>query len=375
MARRDGLHKRRGIWHYKLKVKGRWKETSTKSRKHAEAREIYHQAKQELKSGQLPADMAKWTLGKAVERWKESRDGLVAPKTYQTDSQRLKPVLRELGTKRLGDFTFDDLEAYQHKRRKKVGNRTVNLEMKVLRMILKRAKLWIRFADDYKPLPENKRGPGRALSPEDEKKLFKMAATKSQWTVAYYAAVVAADTTARSCELKGLRICDVDLIEQTIRIQRKTTKTDAGCRIIPLTKPAALALTRLLERARHLGATEQNHFLFPAFRFRHTREGEVAGLGYDPTKPMKSWRTAWRSLTNKAGLPGLRFHDLRHHCITKLAERGTPEQTLMSIAGHVSKEMLEHYSHIRMQAKRDAIAKLEPPKPATDEQPNELPVN
>jgi hypothetical protein len=37
-----------------------------------------------------------------------------------------------------------------------------------------------------------------------------------------------------------------------------------------------------------------------------------------------------------------------------------PERTLMAIAGHVSREMLEHYSHIRMQAKREAVAALEP---------------
>ena len=60
-----------------------------------------------------------------------------------------------------------------------------------------------------------------------------------------------------------------------------------------------------------------------------------------------------------AGL-NIRFHDLRHTCITKLAEGQASEQTLMSIAGHLSRKMLEHYSHIRMEAKRaalDAIAK------------------
>jgi integrase len=73
---------------------------------------------------------------------------------------------------------------------------------------------------------------------------------------------------------------------------------------------------------------------------------------------MVSWRTAWRNLAAKAGLPGLRFHDMRHHAITKLAENGVADQTLMAIAGHVSKEMLEHYSHIRMEAKRVAVASL-----------------
>ena len=50
-----------------------------------------------------------------------------------------------------------------------------------------------------------------------------------------------------------------------------------------------------------------------------------------------------------------RFHDLRHTCITKLAEGQASEQTLMSIAGHLSRKMLEHYSHIRMAAKRVAL--------------------
>ena len=47
-------------------------------------------------------------------------------------------------------------------------------------------------------------------------------------------------------------------------------------------------------------------------------------------------------------------------CITKVAETTASDQTIMAIAGHVSHKMMEHYSHIRMEAKRvalDAIAK------------------
>src|SRR5215475_176257 len=120
------------------------------------------------------------------------------------------------------------------------------------------------------------------------------------------------------------------------------------------------ALARLLERAELLGAKLPGHYLLPAFRYKHTKEKRDLLGAYDVTQPMKGWRTAWRSLTKKAGLAGLRFHDLRHHCITRLAEAGVPEQTLMAIAGHVSREMLEHYSHIRMQAKREAVSILEP---------------
>ena len=75
--------------------------------------------------------------------------------------------------------------------------------------------------------------------------------------------------------------------------------------------------------------------------------------------PVKGWRTAWRKLTRAAELPSLRFHDLRHHSITRLGEAGVPEQTLMAIAGHLSRRMLEHYSHIRIEAKRAAVAALD----------------
>jgi integrase len=125
----------------------------------------------------------------------------------------------------------------------------------------------------------------------------------------------------------------------------------------------------LVERATLLQADKPEHFVFPAFRYKHTKESDVPGSDldrddsrpgfYDPTKPMVSWRSGWRTLTRKAGLKGLRFHDLRHHSITKLAEAGVPAQTLMAIAGHVSKAMLEHYSHIRLAAKRAAVDALD----------------
>jgi integrase len=108
-------------------------------------------------------------------------------------------------------------------------------------------------------------------------------------------------------------------------------------------------LSELLTRADILGAREPEHFVFPACE---------CGV-IDPTKPMKGWRTAWRSLTKAAGLKGLCFHDLRHQAITELCEAGLSDMTIMGTAGHVSKEMLQHYSHIRLQGKREAVAMLE----------------
>ncbi|MEY2414295.1 MAG: hypothetical protein QOD84_2901 [Acidobacteriaceae bacterium] len=102
--------------------------------------------------------------------------------------------------------------------------------------------------------------------------------------------------------------------------------------------------------------------VFAAFVPKFTFSGrKVIGYGvtaFDPTTHVKSWRSAWRTLTKKAGLAGFRFHDLRHCAITQLAENGTSDSTIMAIAGHVSRRMLERYSHVRMEAKRNAMEAL-----------------
>src|SRR6188768_479849 len=74
---------------------------------------------------------------------------------------------------------------------------------------------------------------------------------------------------------------------------------------------------------------------------------------------MLQWDTACRALRDGAGLPGLRFHDLRHTVITELAEMGVADHVLESISGHLSRRMLEHYSHIRIDAKRQALDALD----------------
>jgi integrase len=58
-------------------------------------------------------------------------------------------------------------------------------------------------------------------------------------------------------------------------------------------------------------------------------------------------------------LQGRRFYDLRHQAITELAEAGASDATLMAVSGHMSRRMLEHYSHLRMAAKRTVLDKPE----------------
>jgi len=68
-------------------------------------------------------------------------------------------------------------------------------------------------------------------------------------------------------------------------------------------------------------------------------------------------KTVWGSIRAEAGVT-CRLHDLRHTALTKMAEAGVPESTMMALAGHMSRAMLERYSHIPMAAKREAVEAL-----------------
>jgi len=293
-------------------------------------------------------------------------------------------AVQDLSGRRVSAIDSTAIRGYQTARVKQVSPRTVNLECKILRQVLKAAKVWGSIADDYKPLRENRRGPGRALEESQERMLFDTARSKPEWDAAFYAALVAANTTMRGVEIKSLRISDLNLVEREVCVNRSKGNT-SGVRRIPLNDAALWGFARLLERANALGSVDPGHFLLPRFRYRETKMAGH-GAGYDPTRSQKTWRTAWRSLVKETGrragreaaratlesgqglraainawkraaepFRGLRFHDLRHLAITKLAESEASDQTIMALAGHMDRSMLEHYSHIRAAAKRKAV--------------------
>ncbi|MBM3735540.1 MAG: site-specific integrase, partial [Acidobacteria bacterium] len=213
----------------------------------------------------------------------------------------------------------------------------------------------------------------RSLLTADEKRcLFRVAASKPEWEVAFCAAVIAVNTTCRKVEVLNLRWADVDLFARVLTINR--SKTEAGRRAIPLNAEAMAALGKLRARSEAHGGGGPEHFVFPAC------ENGIIEVG----KPQAGFRTAWRSLVKAAArragdaaadgmtgpdaenarkraeraFLGFRFHDLRHQAVTELAEAGVTDAAMQSIAGHLSKKMLDHYSHVRMTAKRQAVETL-----------------
>ncbi len=79
----------------------------------------------------------------------------------------------------------------------------------------------------------------------------------------------------------------------------------------------------------------------------------------DPTRPTRNWDTARCRLRDVLQLPDLRFHDLGHKIITESGGIGGPDHIMESISGRLWRRMPEYYSHIRMEAKREVLERLD----------------
>jgi len=357
------LTKRGKTWHTHFFVDGQRFRQSLETSDWREAQAKEKQLIAEASEGKLTHNsttLARLPFAEAADDYVSARKLELAPASQVKEKQLLVQLRAYFKQEPLKALTVRRITDYRAWRAEQgVGPATLNAELGLLRRILKRAKLWARVADDVRPLKEPATI-GRALTEEDKQRLLKMAVMRPEWETAYLAAILCLNTTARGCELKSLQWSDVDLFARTLTI--RTSKTAAGERVVPLTDVAISALARLRRRAEGFGTVEPSHYVFaafvPKFTFSGKRVVDYNVTGFDPARHVKSWRTAWRTLTKKAGLPGFRFHDLRHCAITQLAEGGTSDSTIMAIAGHVSRRMLERYSHVRMEAKRTAMEAL-----------------
>lgn len=253
-----------------------------------------------------------------------------------------------LGDMRLSSISRETIEGFQATRRVDgASNRTVNMDVGALRRVLKRFKHWHRLEDDVKMLTESGGAPiGRALSDTEQERLLEVAKGNPEWTHVYCAAVLAANTSMRGVEIKHLRRRDIDLEANSVHIRK--SKNEGSKRVLPLNDAALAAVKMMIERADELGHKSPDHYLLCANQHHQL----------DPTVPGRKWDTAWRALRDAAGLRGLRFHDLRHTVVTRLLEAGERDHVVESITGHLSRRMLEHYSHIRLSAKKRALDRL-----------------
>jgi integrase len=260
----------------------------------------------------------------------------------------------------LSSFHEGDLRDYQRWRslpdteNGKAGPSLINHELGALAQLLKLAGLWIPINNYYKRLPEKNWTHPKVLTAEEEDRFFRLAASKPRWRTAYNSARLTANSTISGCELRTLRLENLRLnhVPPTVNVS-EAAKNKHRMRAVPLNETAMAAIRDLLVLARERGSVYPSHYLI-AYRMKN-------GV-YVPGRPASPYfiRTAFRAIGRACGLRWVTPTTFRHQAITKLLESGAPDETVRSIAGHVSQRAMSYYSHIRIEAKKVALDRLEP---------------
>ena len=75
--------------------------------------------------------------------------------------------------------------------------------------------------------------------------------------------------------------------------------------------------------------------------------------------PIKNFRCAWKVACAKAGIPDLKFHDLRRTAVRNMRRAGVPQVVRMRISGHLTDSMERRYNIVDIEAIQSAKALME----------------
>jgi integrase len=322
------------------------------------------------------AELAAMPFDEAKAAWcllRRQQAGL-RQRTHEATLGYLNAMGRFFGRMRLCDITPGQVRSYQIARSRNVlriegaethpwdepvSNSYINHEIATLGKMMKFAALWHRIKPYYSALPVRRWSPREVLTIDQEERFFRELPKHPEAALAYWVAAITNNTTASGMELRGLRLKHIFLRGQEdseIYIPEDAVKNDSRPRKLALNTLARWAVAQCFKRALRLGATDPDHYLFP-FRIKRNL--------YDPARPASRFflRKSWSKLRAATGFVNLKPHDLRHQCITSMLENGVNPETVIAIAGHVGRKMLEYYSHHRRQVKYAAVMTLEAKKP------------
>lgn len=208
-------------------------------------------------------------------------------------------------------------------------------------------------------LPRIDDAPAKVLTQEEAGRLIKAAQGHRLW----FLILLAITTAARLGELLALRWADLDkemgklyIRHSTTRVRgvgriEKTPKTRAGRRSVRLPQVIlrSLGQQRAYVNSLRLAAGpkwDEHDLVFPNRFGRHIEHWSV--------------QRTFKQLLKKAGLPDMRFHDLRHSAATLLLASGVNIKVVQEMLGHTNVQTtLGRYGHVLPDMQKDASDKMD----------------
>lgn len=327
-----------------------------------EVQEKLRVALNEQKQGTL-VTAPQQTVEQFLKQWLETYKPGVRIRTYERYETFVRlHVVPVIGRIQLQKLTAQHIQAlYAKKLEEKLSPTTVNVLHAMLHKAFDDAVRWgliARNVCDLVSPPRRAHYEIRPLTMEQAQQL--MAAAKGHNMEALF--VLALTTGMRRGEILALKWQDINFSQNTLQVRRIFTrapgnryieaepKTQKSRRSVML-PPFAVDLLkqhriRQLEVKLQAGAQWQEHDLVFCTSL---------GTPLNPSKMIDRFNT----LLKKAGLPHIRFHDLRHSAATILLSMGIHPKVVQELLGHNQISMtMDIYSHVLPTMQRDAMSKL-----------------
>jgi integrase len=282
--------------------------------------------------------------------------------THEQYRQHVKLYLAPLlGHHRLSKLAPQHVRAFlKRKLEDGLSPRTVQLSLVILRRSLGQAVkdgLTGRNVAKLVDGPRVRHFEGQTLSPEDARALLD--AAKGERFEALYTAALAVGL--RMGEALGLRWQDVNLDRRSLTVNRILERIGRGHgSTLQLVEP------KTSRSRRTVNLSEAAVRALRAHKVRQLEERLAAGLRWQDSglvfpnslgKPLDphELHNGFKALLTKAGLPNIRFHDLRHSAASLMLAQGIPLRSIQDILGHSSIALTANlYAHVGEQLRREA---------------------
>lgn len=346
------------------KVADAYEAAARKLRSSRQVRDVIAELHRDFTGKDLPME----TFKRFSETWLKGKVSEVSEGTHDFYSGAIGKFSAFVGDKvdeDMNDLRPEDISGFRdfELNEKGLAAKTVNHDLKCLRMVFRAARIARVIGDDpcelvklakEKVNPAEKKAKRRPFKLSEIRAVLKVADPewKSMVTIGYYTA------GQRLKDIALLSRDKINLASQMIRI--RTSKTGKQIHI-PISAPLLPFLKKAL---RGVAPDAPLHPRAHAIVLAQGKTGHLSNqfadlLAKAGLREKKAHRKDGDGTRGKgSGSGSLSFHCLRHTAVSTLKEAGIPQAAVMELVGHDSEEMSQHYTHVGEEALRKAAAAM-----------------
>ena len=293
------------------------------------------------------------TVRKFVNRWLKDRKQETAPGTmavYENSVRRFLSFLGPDADRELADVTRTRITDYRNEMVDNLSTGTVNRELKIVKMIFRKARLdGFLFEDPAEAVSiikrRNEENSRRPLTIPEIQAILAVADAEWQSIIKF-----GLYTGQRLADLALLTWNHVDVKRGEIQVvTRKTGKR--------LLLPIAGALRDHIEslRATEIPGTPVHPRAFESFKSHKGRTTQLSNhfielMIHAGLRQRRSRKSAGKGRDCRRHGMAISFHSLRHSAVSILKDAGVPDSVVMELVGHDSRAMTARYTSVGIES-------------------------